>query len=53
MEKGLRNDNFSFLPLPLVSSIQNQSKLPKSLLVVVCGLTLMISVVTDEIFNVS
>ena len=27
------NGDFSFLPMPLVSSVNNQSKLPKSLLV--------------------
>ena len=31
----LCNDDFSFLPMPLVSSIKNQSKLPKSSMV--CG----------------
>ena len=33
MEKRLCNGDFSFLPIPLVSSIKNQSKLLKSLLV--------------------
>ena len=33
MGERLCNSNFSFLPMPLVSSVKNQSKLPKSLLV--------------------
>ena len=32
-EETLCNGNYSFLPMPLISSIKNQSKLPKSLLV--------------------
>ena len=31
--KKLCNDNFSFLPMPLVSGVKDQFKLPKSLLV--------------------
>ena len=33
MGKRLCNGDFSFLPMPLVSSVKNQSELPKSLLV--------------------
>ena len=33
MEKKLCNDNFSYLPMPLVSGVKDQFKLPKSLLV--------------------
>ena len=33
MGKGLYNGDLSFLPMPLGSSVKNQSKLPKSLLV--------------------
>ena len=33
MGKRLCNGDFSFLPMLLISSIKNQSKLPKSLLV--------------------
>ena len=33
MGKRLFNGDFSFLPMPLVSSVKDQSKLPKSLLV--------------------
>ena len=33
MEKKLYNDDFSLLPMSLVSSVKDQSKLPKSLLV--------------------
>ena len=33
MENRLCNGDFSFLPMPLVSSFKDQSKLPKSLLV--------------------
>ena len=33
MVEGLCNSDFSFLPMPLVSSITDQSKLRKSLLV--------------------
>ena len=33
MEKRPRNGDFSFLPMPLVSSVKNQFKLPKGLLV--------------------
>ena len=33
MRRGLCNGDFSFLPIPLVSSIKDQSKPPKSLLV--------------------
>ena len=33
MEKRLCNSDFSFLPMPLVSSVKNQSKLSKTLLV--------------------
>ena len=32
MGKKLCNGDFSFLPIPLVSSVKDQSKLPKSLL---------------------
>ena len=32
MGKRLCNGDFSFFPMPLVSSVQDQSKLPKSLL---------------------
>ena len=38
MGKTLFNGEFSFLPMPLVSSIKDQSKLPKSLLVGAQGL---------------
>ena len=31
-EKRLFNGDFSFLPMPLVSSVKDQSKIPKSLL---------------------
>ena len=31
MGERLCNGDFSFLPMPLVSSVKNQSKLPKSL----------------------
>ena len=31
MGKRLSDSDFSFLPMPLVSSVKNQSKLPKSL----------------------
>ena len=34
MGKRLSNGDFSIFPVPLVSSVKNQSKLPKSLLVV-------------------
>ena len=30
MAKWLRNGDFSFLPMPLVSSVKDQSKLPKA-----------------------
>ena len=33
MGKRLCNGDFSFLPMPLVSRVKDQSKLPKSLLV--------------------
>ena len=33
MGKGVFNGDFSFLPMPLVSSVKDKSKLPKSLLV--------------------
>ena len=33
MGKSLCNSDFSFLPMPLVSSVKNQSKLSKSSLV--------------------
>ena len=33
MGERLCNGDFSFLPVPLVSSVNNQSKLPKGLLV--------------------
>ena len=33
MGKRLCNDNLSFLPIPLVSSVKDQSRLPKTLLV--------------------
>ena len=33
MEKRLCNGDFSFLPVPLVSKVKDQSKLPKSSLV--------------------
>ena len=56
MEKRLCNGDFSFLAMPLVSSVKDQSKLPKSLFVggqrldrVMFHLILMISV----LFNVS
>ena len=64
MGKRLCNGDFSFLSMPLVSSVTNQSKLPKSLLVGGQCLDRVkfclkpidfndFSLRTDEIFNVS
>ena len=32
MEKRLCNDDFSVLPMPLISRVKDQSKLPKKLI---------------------